>query len=80
MLKNKSIGKSEHHHKPKEHLLSILYTNVITALETLYVELFINSIERDDSYIADCIEKGKTDFKVSKEITALPFRGESIEK
>ncbi|CAM8469786.1 TPA: hypothetical protein J4Z52_001170 [Escherichia coli] len=78
--KIKALAKSEHHHKPKEHLLSILYTNVITALETLYVELFINSIERDDSYIADCIEKGKTDFKVSKEITALPFRGESIEK
>lgn len=55
-------------------MLSLLYTNVITALETLYVELFINSIEKDDVYIANCIEKGKTEFKVSKDIAALPFK------
>ncbi len=63
----------------KRHLLGILYTNVITALETFYVELFINSIEKNDSYIANCIEKGKTDYKVSKEIASLPFKGNSIE-
>ncbi|HFI5333982.1 TPA: hypothetical protein ACGQS5_001640 [Serratia liquefaciens] len=76
----KALAKAEHNSAQKEHLLSILYTNVITALETLYVELFINSIEKDDSYIAACIEKGKTEFKVSKEIAALPFKGEPAEK
>lgn len=30
----------------KSHFLGILYTNIITALETLYVELFINSIKK----------------------------------
>lgn len=76
----KALAKDKNEQQQKNHLLSILYTNVITALETLYVELFINSIEKDDSYIADCIEKGKTEFKVSKEIAALPFKGEPIER
>jgi len=76
----KALAKDKSAQQQKDHLLSLLYTNVITALETLYVELFINSIEKDDAYIAECIEKGKTEFKVSKEIAALPFKGESIEK
>ncbi|CNI56004.1 Uncharacterised protein [Yersinia rohdei] len=76
----KSLAKSESKDERKDHLLSLLYTNVITALETIYVELFINSIEKDESYIADFIENGKTEFKVSKEIIALPFKGEPIEK
>ena len=75
----KMLAKGEFKDKQKEHLLSILYINVITALETLYVELFINSIDKNDSYLKDFIEKGKTEFKVSKEILALPFKGESIE-
>ena len=78
--KIKKLAKDKTEQQQKDHLLSLLYTNVITALETLYVELFINSIEKDDVYIADCIEKGKTEFRVSKEIAALPFKGESIEK
>ena len=73
------LAKGEFKDKQKDHLLSILYINVITALETLYVELFINSIDKNDSYLTDFIEKGKTEFKVSKEILALPFKGESIE-
>ncbi|MBO8133100.1 MULTISPECIES: hypothetical protein [Dickeya] len=76
----KSLAKGEYTNEQEDRLLSILYTNVITALETLYVELFINSIDKDESYIADFIEKGKTEFKVSKEIVALPFKGEPIEK
>lgn len=78
--KIKKLAKYKTEQQQKDHLLSLLYTNVITALETLYVELFINSIEKDDVYIANCIEKGKTEFKVSKEIAALPFKGEPIEK
>lgn len=77
--KIKTIAKVEHDNRQKSHLLGILYTNVITILETLYVELFINSIEKDDCYIADYLEKSKADFKVSKEIAALPFKGENIE-
>lgn len=76
----KSIAQTEQNNKHKNHLLGILYTNVITALETLYVELFINSIDKDDSYISDFIEKGKTEFKVSKEILSSAFKGETIEK
>ncbi|MDP0908121.1 hypothetical protein Q6322_30360, partial [Klebsiella pneumoniae] len=72
----KLLSKGEFKDKQKDHLLSILYINVITALETLYVELFINSIDKNDSYLADFIEKGKTEFKVNKEILALPFKGE----
>lgn len=75
----KALAKDKNEQQ-KDHLLSLLYTNVITALETLYVELFIHAIENDDSYIADCIEKGKTEFKVSKEIAALHFKGAPIEK
>lgn len=78
--KIKALAKDKTEQEQKDHLLSLLYTNVITALETLYVELFINSIERNDVYIANCIEKGKTEFKVSKEIAALPFKDEPIEK
>ncbi len=78
--KIKKLAKDKTEQQQKNHLLSLLYTNVITALETLYVELFINSIEKDDVYIANCIEKGKTEFKVSKDIAALPFKGEPIEK
>lgn len=78
--KIKAVAKLEHDNVQKEYLLNLLFTNVITALETLYVELYIKYIEEDDGYIADCIEKGKTEFKVSKDIAALPFRGESIEK
>jgi hypothetical protein len=76
----KSLKEGEYKVEQKEHLLGILYTNVITALETLYVELFINSIDKNQSYLADLIEKGKPEFKVSKAILSLPFKGESIEK
>lgn len=76
----RSLADGDFNNDRKDHLLSILYTNVITALETLFVELFINAIDKDDSYIAEFIEKGKTEFKVSKEIIALPFKGEPVEK
>lgn len=78
--KIKSLAIIEYQSNHKEHLFSILYTNVITALETLYVELFTNSLEKESSYIANCIEKGRTEFKVSKNIIAMPFKGEPIEK
>ncbi|STV79505.1 Uncharacterised protein [Klebsiella michiganensis] len=70
----KSLAKGDFKDKQKEHLLSILYINVITALETLYVELFINSIDKNDSYLTDFIEKGKTEFKVNKEILAFAIQ------
>ncbi|WP_370560999.1 hypothetical protein [Edwardsiella tarda] len=76
----KALAKTEQKNKHKEHLHGILYTNVITTLETLYVELFISYIDEDDSFLSDFIEKGKTEFKVSKEILTLPFKGEDIEK
>lgn len=76
----KALANEELKGESKDHLLSLLYINVITTLETFYVELFINSIDKDNSYISEYIEKGKSDFKVSKEIAALPFKGESIEK
>jgi hypothetical protein len=76
----KSLASEEFKGEAKAHLLSLLYTNVITALETLFVELFISAIDEDASYVADFIEKGKSEFKVSKEIAALPFKGEPIEK
>lgn len=76
----KALANEELKGESKDHLLSLLYINVITTLETFYVELFISSIDKDDSYISEYIEKGKSDFKVSKEIAALPFKGESIEK
>ncbi|AGQ32471.1 hypothetical protein [Serratia liquefaciens] len=64
----------------KRHLLNILFTNVITALETLYVELFIKSLDKNQSYILDLIEKGKSEFKWSKDTLSLPFKSESIEQ
>lgn len=76
----KYLAEGEYKNKQKYHLLSILYTNVITALETLYVELFINSIDKDESYIADFIVNGKTEFKINKDILSLPFKGQTIEK
>lgn len=76
----KSLANGEFEGERKDHLLSLLYINVITTLETLYVELFISAINENDSYIAEFIEKGKSEFKVSKEIAALPFKGEPIEK
>ncbi|CNJ74733.1 TPA: hypothetical protein U5E00_004491 [Yersinia enterocolitica] len=77
--KIKSLAVVECRDEQKDHLLGILYTNVITGLETLYVELFTNSIEKDESYIVNCIENGNTNFKVSKTMTAMPFKEESIE-
>ena len=77
--KIKSLAIVECSYEQKDHLLGILYTNVITGLETLYVELFINSIEKDESYIINCIENANTNFKVSKIITAMPFKEESID-
>lgn len=76
----RSLADGDLKNERKDHLLSILYTNVITALETLFVELLINAIDKDDSYISEFIEKGKTEFKVSKEKIALPFKGEPVEK
>lgn len=76
----KSLSNGDFKDEKKDHLLSLLYTNVITALETLFVELFVNAIDKDDSYVAYFIENGKTEFKVSKEIVAMPFKGEPVEK
>lgn len=76
----KALANAEFKGESKDQLLSLLYINVITVLETFYVELFISSIDKDDSYISEYIEKGKSEFKVSKEIAALPFKGESLEK
>lgn len=73
--KIKSLAKAEYHNKQKEHLLGILYTNVITVLETLYVELFINSIKKGKIYIYNYMEKIKGDFKISKKVVASIFRG-----
>lgn len=75
----KSLAKMESESNQKDHLFSLLFTNVITALETLYVELFIKSIDKNDSYIADYLAVGKSEFKVSKEIAAMPFKGKTIE-
>lgn len=78
--KIQSLSVGEYKGELRDHLLGILYTNVITALETLYVELFIHSIEKDESYITECIEKGKIEFKAKKEIITMPFKGKSIEE
>ncbi|MFQ1713036.1 hypothetical protein [Aeromonas veronii] len=74
----KTLAKTRNTGEQREHLLGMFYTNVITALETLYVELFIKSMKRDDIYIARCIEKANTQFKVSKTIASMPFKNESI--
>ncbi|WP_287789101.1 MULTISPECIES: hypothetical protein [Atlantibacter] len=74
-----SLKDGHYEEKQKQHLHNILYTNVITALETFYVELFIYSIDKEERYIANYIEKGKWDFKVSKNIISLPFKNGSIE-
>jgi len=76
----KSLKEGEYEQAHKEHLLNILFTNVITALETLYVELFIKSIDKKQYYIGSLISNGKTEFKVSKQTLALPFKGEGVEK
>lgn len=76
----RSLGKGKYQEDQKRHLLNILYTNVITALETLYVELFIKSLDKNQSYILDLIENGKSEFKWSKETLSLPFKSESIEQ
>ncbi|WP_455871913.1 hypothetical protein [Serratia proteamaculans] len=76
----KSLGKGTYNEDQKNHLLNILYTNVITALETLYVELFIKKLDINQSYILDLIEKGKSEFKWSKDTLSLPFKSESIEQ
>ncbi|CAJ1808745.1 hypothetical protein [Aeromonas veronii] len=76
----KTLSQTNNKGEQREHLLGILYTNVITALETLYVELFIQSVDKDDTYVASCIEKANTEFKVSKDIAALPFKAASIEQ
>ncbi|MHA1038374.1 hypothetical protein [Enterobacter ludwigii] len=76
----KSLSLEKYKDEQKDHIYSILYINVITVLETLYVELFIKSIEKDISFIVDCIDKGKTEFKVSKKIAVMPFIGVTIEK
>ncbi|EMG7886221.1 hypothetical protein V5L11_004302 [Enterobacter hormaechei] len=76
----RSLSMEKYKDEQKDHLYSILYINVITVLETLYVELFIQSLEKDISYVIDCIEKGKTEFKVSKKIAVMPFKGVTIEK
>ncbi len=75
----KALADNDFKAQRKDHLLSLLYTNVITALETLFVELFVNAIDKNDDYISDFIEKGKTEFKVSKNFIALPFKGATIE-
>lgn len=76
----RSLADGDFKNERKDHLLSILYTNVITALETLFVELLINAIDKDDSYISEFIEKGKTEFKVSKEKIALPLKENRLKK
>lgn len=78
--KIQSMAKDKFKKEHKEHLLKILYTNVITALETLYVELFIKSIGSNKSYISEFIEKGKTEFRINKALLASLFKGEDITK
>jgi hypothetical protein len=78
--KIREISEENNEKKQRTHLLGLLYTNVITSLETFYVELFINSVALDDRFLALFIEKNKTGFKVDKTIAALPFKGEGIEK
>lgn len=64
--------------KDKSHFLGILYTNIITALETLYVELFINSIEKDNSFFINYIQTGTGNFKASKSLILNAFKHGSI--
>jgi len=40
----------------------------------------IMRINKDDLYIAEFIEKAKTELKFSKEIIALTFKGEPVKK
>ncbi|QLY61734.1 hypothetical protein HV211_15160 [Citrobacter freundii] len=80
LYKIRSLAASQFDDEHKTHLLSILFTNVITALETLYVELFTNSIEEDKSFIINYIQVGGANFKVSKPMTAMPFLEGSIEE
>lgn len=75
----RSLAKVDPQGNQRNHLLSLLFTNVITALETLYVELFINSIEKNDSYIADYIAISNSQFRANKEVVAMLFKGETIQ-
>jgi len=63
-------------HKP--YLLGILFTNVITALETLFVELFTNSIEKHNSFFINYIQMGGPSFKPTKSFTANLFSSNSF--
>jgi hypothetical protein len=74
-----SIAKIECKEEHKSHLLGILYINVITALETLYVELFTKSVEESDSFIIKCIEANDIKFRASKKVALMPFNNETIE-
>lgn len=75
-VKTLSLLEIDSQHKP--YLLGILYTNVITILETLFVELFTISIEKDRSYLVSYIEKGSAGFKPSKNLTAGLFSSNSL--
>lgn len=76
----KELTKNESNDKRKEYLLGVLYANVITVIETFYVELFVNSLEKEEKYFINCIENGNTEFKVSKRIAIMPFQGVTVEK
>jgi len=62
----------------KPYLLGILYTNVITALETLFVESFTNSIEKHNSFFINYIQMGGASFKPTKGLTAALFSSNSF--
>lgn len=63
----------------KSHFLGILYTNIITVLETLYVDLFIHSIDKDNSFFINYLKTGCVNFKASKDLTVMPFSFEQME-
>ncbi|MBL0603792.1 MULTISPECIES: hypothetical protein [Aeromonas] len=78
--KIRSISSQNDGNPQRAHLLGLLYTNVVTALETFYVELFVSRVAYDDKFLTAFIEKNKTNFKVDKAIAVLPFKGETIDK
>ncbi|EKK5375570.1 hypothetical protein PN738_000630 [Morganella morganii] len=80
ITKIRSLSLLELNQENKDHFLGILYTNIITALETLYVELFINSIDKDNSFFINYIKTGGGNFKASKDLTVMPFIPQTMEE
>lgn len=77
--KIRSISKVECQEEHKPHLLGILYANVITTLETLYVELFTKSLEESENFIIKCVETSDIKYRASKLVTLMPFNNETSE-